>query len=183
MKARTKSARLKQKRVELKTEDDNPELGKPWIDRSAMSLSKPSVVNLPYSPQDSKRIELRNMLHCNRGSYKAAWRDCGKKHPFDAIYIIKMGETDAYKIGFSVDAKARLAELQVSSPLGLSMSGFVSFLNPEILASAEYEAHILASRYGRHLRGEWFQLPALAITRIVDELAEQFKDDVFGVFG
>lgn len=155
--------------------------GEPWINTKAMSLDTSTA----YSPEraySGREVNLRNMMLCNKGNREAAWLDCGNRYaPWDSIYFIRMGQTDAFKIGYSGDAISRMAELQVSSPLGLSLRAFVSFLTPDQLGAAEHEAHQLATKFGKRLRGEWFELSDLAVIRVAKDLAGKFEDDVFGI--
>ncbi len=153
----------------------------PWINSKAISLSQSGDWTPEYS-LSLRATNLRNMMLCNNGDRGAAWLECGKHYePWDAVYFIRMGQTDAFKIGYSGDAIGRMADLQVSSPVGLSLRAFVSFLTPDALGDAEYEAHKLAAKFGKRLRGEWFELSDLAVMRVAKELAGKFEDDVFGI--
>lgn len=101
--------------------------------------------------------------------------------PKDCVYLVRMGATDAFKIGMATDGLTRLSSLQTSSPVKLILAAWIGFFNKEPLRKAERFAHKRAQFINSRLKGEWFRLSQTQADKVVDEVVEEFREHVCGI--
>jgi len=81
-----------------------------------------------------------------------------------AVYIVRQGLSDYYKIGQSRDFTRRLSSLQMGSPIELVPILFVSAKRP-LDFSIESALHQILEPC--KVRGEWFDLPIFSVDMLV----------------
>lgn len=155
---------------------------KSWIDMAAVRVSKPRPVSRIWKTESASE-QRRQMLkwvtaHHNADPLKEGARRFGA---VDCIYFVRMGSTDAYKIGYTHHLRQRVSALGAGIPVPVFPVSWVSFFDDNWLGEAEFRAHELAGLYGDRLKGEWFNLKEDHIRKIVDNLVEGLRDEVMGV--
>jgi hypothetical protein len=99
------------------------------------------------------------------------------------VYFVRMGATEAIKIGSAQVLKSRIADLQVGSPVTVKMFGFVNFTDRKSAYKAETYARNFAQKLGApKLQGEWLRLTDLQANDTISALTYQFKDSVVGYY-
>lgn len=142
-----------------------------------------------YTPPTNKEREDRDrrdfqslMMNGQVDGIRGAWEDGAKRWGgSNCVYFIRMGLTDACKVGKSIRLRPRMKGLQIGSPVKLDVVAFVSLFHPDRMAPLERAAHRIASQIGRPLQGEWFELDSLRLLRVVETLTSEFRDDIKGV--
>ena len=76
-----------------------------------------------------------------------------KDSPMGAVYLIHLGDTDVYKIGFSIDPERRLKQLQGKCPLPLTI--LFEWWGHDY---ESFEAGIHYWFRDKRIIGEWFKL-------------------------
>lgn len=101
--------------------------------------------------------------------------------PYLSVYFIRMGQTEAIKIGMAWNGIQRLLDLQVGSPVKLHLIGFMNFTDESEMKIAEVRAHSIARKHCmRKLLGEWFQLNHTQAKAAFDELFNAVRPNVIG---
>jgi len=105
-------------------------------------------------------------------------RAAANQGAINCVYFIRMGTTDAVKIGKAWSGAKRLAAHQVSSPVELTMEAFINFTGVPEMQNGEAAAHKLVAE--DHLRGEWFRLDRKQVKEAVLALIDERKDHIIG---
>lgn len=79
------------------------------------------------------------------------------------VYLLRLGDTDFYKVGVSKDVQNRIADLQTATPFELRLIGFI-----EQSDALRVERDIHRALAGRRVRNEWFKSDH-------DEIVEVFQ--------
>ena len=97
-----------------------------------------------------------------------------------SIYVMTMDWTSC-KIGYAKNVKLRRDELQVGSPIPVTIYWAARLFHADAI-SLEKECHKSLKNQKKHIRGEWFKLhPYLAVDavkRIADELGYEFVVEI-----
>jgi hypothetical protein len=102
--------------------------------------------------------------------------------PKNSVYFIRMGTTDAVKVGMARSLYRRLPVLQCGSPVKLNPVGYVNLVDDRWMALAERVAHHFAGLYGnQRFIGEWFSLKDAQIKSVAVSLFEDMGWAVRGV--
>ena len=102
------------------------------------------------------------------------------------VYVIKMGDTDYYKIGLTKDINKRIAQLQTGNPLTLTVVTTFNFNNvynsTTVSRGIEHEFH-KQFEYCKCI-GEWFKFSYGEVEKII-KLSQQKianTEDWFDIF-
>lgn len=99
----------------------------------------------------------------------------------NSVYFIRMGKTTAIKIGCAEVVAKRLSDLQIGSPVELTVAGFVSFWKRKWMRRAESAAFKIADELGaRHLRGEWYDMELEFAESVWKTLIDRSAEQVMG---
>lgn len=77
------------------------------------------------------------------------------------VYIIRMGDTNYFKVGISRDVNERLASLQTATPFALTL---VDYAEQENSLEVERDIHRALREY--QVRNEWFQCDETHIRQV-----------------
>ncbi|GGD30887.1 hypothetical protein [Aureimonas glaciei] len=104
-----------------------------------------------------------------------------QKGPLNCVYFIRMGTTDAIKVGKAWNGLTRCLQLQVSSPLQLEFAAFVSFIDETTMHFAELFAHNQCRQLGiGRLKGEWFNMNRAQIEAVYENLMTEYHGKIVG---
>jgi hypothetical protein len=79
------------------------------------------------------------------------------------VYLIRLGDTDYFKVGMTTDINGRVAALQTATPFELHLISAAEHRNA---MSVERDMHEMLKAY--HVRNEWFQCEQVEIVRIFE---------------
>lgn len=79
----------------------------------------------------------------------------------DQVYVLRLGDTDYFKVGVTQDMVKRLASLQTGSPFELSV---VRLYETDAAYKLEQDVHSLLKAY--RVRNEWFFCDLSVITHV-----------------
>lgn len=79
------------------------------------------------------------------------------------VYLIRLGDTDYFKVGVTIDINARIAGLQTSTPFDLHLVQMAAHPNAY---TVEKDMHASLDKY--HVRNEWFLCPQEEIVKVFD---------------
>ena len=102
-------------------------------------------------------------------------RDVFKAMGLTAIYIMGTTSNDRVKIGFSKNPFYRLKQVQVSSVKNVIIKYMIWTEQSLLIRRLESEVHSLLIKGGRHLRGEWFDVPVPFIFSAIDLSASKLR--------
>ena len=88
-------------------------------------------------------------------------------HPNSSVYFIKIKDTNYYKIGVSQNIKRRIRDIRSFIPFEIEL---INIVKTNIAYDVEYELMKSFKQY--QMKGEWFDLPFCAITKINGILKE-----------
>ena len=77
------------------------------------------------------------------------------------VYLIRLGETDYFKVGMTTNIASRLGTLQNATPFELHIVAIADHVNA---FAVEHDIHDSLKEF--HVRNEWFQCEQPEITRI-----------------
>lgn len=80
-----------------------------------------------------------------------------------SVYLIRLGDTDYYKVGISCDVRARLVSLQTAIPFGLVLLRAIEQDDAPLI---ERDIHRALREY--QVRNEWFRCDHETITQIFE---------------
>ena len=109
--------------------------------------------------------------------------DSGKTDgPQDSVYFIRMGTTEAVKVGMAKSLLNRLPVLQCGSPVELRPVAYINFIDSQWMSVAERVAHHFAGIHcSQRFMGEWFGLTDKAIRAIAADVFDDMGWAVRGV--
>jgi len=96
-------------------------------------------------------------------------KDLYRLVPGGCVYIIQLGETDIYKIGFSIDPQKRIKQLQRKSPIPLNLLWWN--FGHDYKSIEKYLHHRFREQ---RVQGEWFQLSTEDILWITETYPLQY---------
>ena len=88
------------------------------------------------------------------------------------VYVIKPDDFDVVKIGSAMCVGTRLATLQIGSWVNLSAYAAAGVYHKRPII-VEREAHLIAERKFKRLRGEWFQAKPQEAVEVILEAADK----------
>jgi hypothetical protein len=79
------------------------------------------------------------------------------------VYLLRLGDTDYFKVGMTTDINGRLSSLQTATPFDLHL---ITVVEHENAFTVEKDIHASLVKY--HVRNEWFQCEQTEIVRIFE---------------
>ena len=155
----------------------NPQTGRPYYYKdSPEAVKKRRDTNMRV---DGKYISKHHPLH-KAGSYKsfddAAFSSLGRyttAKEGDVYIIYNPAWVGWYKVGKAVDADDRCSGYQTSSPFRDYKIEHVVVTNNR--RAAEAEAHKVATKMAKEVRGEWFKLDIEQAKTILNNITIELK--------
>ena len=82
------------------------------------------------------------------------------------VYLIRLGDTDYFKVGMTTDINGRIAALQTATPFDLHL---IQAAAHKDAYSVEHDMHEMLKIY--RVRNEWFQCNQIEIVRIFETVS------------
>ena len=102
--------------------------------------------------------------------------------PKFSVYFVRMGTTEAVKVGMAVNLHRRLSGLQCGSPVKLHPIGYINLIDEKWMTVAERVAHHFAGEIcSQKFLGEWFGLTDANIKSVAASIFDDMGWSVRGV--
>lgn len=136
------------------------EFGRDWtMTEETVRMNRAEARRIIFDGEDEKSYF--NLLR------RAAHHD----GPRFCVYFVRMGNTEAVKVGCSHAGLERVVGLQVASPVPIHMIGYVNFVSPQDMVDGERIAHEICKEQGiGRLRGEWFRMSTAEVVNVAKAL-------------
>lgn len=152
-----------------------------WLDPDSVKAGYRQPVGPTQEEREAARRALLDRSVIDKDSIRS-WLSFGNSAlEFDCIYFVRMGSTEAVKIGVAGHMESRLKGLQTSSPVPLMPIALMMFISPKTLVPAEKFAHKRAAGRGKIIRGEWFGLTDSVVKDVITDVWQEYRDDLYAI--